>query len=286
MKKIILFFLIFSPILLTAQRSDKKLEAQVKAALTGFNGDIGVYIKNLRTGRTVEINADSIFPTASVVKVPIMVGIADKLATQQLKYDQALTYRDSLLYAGEDILGSFKDGEKIALNKVIMLMLTTSDNTASLWLQTLAGTGTRINELMNGFGLKHTKVNSRTTGRETNRSTYGWGQTTPGEMAGLFEMIYQKQVISAAASEQMMRLLSRNFWDDVGLSQVPPTVAVFSKNGAVDASRSEVMLVNDCRNPYLLAVFTKNNKDMSWVPGNEAWVLIKKISKIAWDHYK
>jgi beta-lactamase class A len=35
-----------------------------------------------------------------------------------------------------------------------MLMLTMSDNTASLWLQTLAGTGTRINELMDSLGLQ------------------------------------------------------------------------------------------------------------------------------------
>ncbi len=275
-----------SPLLMAAQRTDKKLEANIKAAITGFNGDIGIYIKDLRTGKTVAINADSIFPTASIVKVPIMVGIIDKMELQQLKYDQLLTYRDSLLYAGEDILGSFKDSEKITLKKVMMLMLTTSDNTASLWLQSLAGTGTRINELMDSLGLKNTRVNSRTPGRETNRTSYGWGQTTPREMASLFEMIYKKKVISAESSERMLRLLGRNFWDDVSLSKVPPTVAVFSKNGAVDASRSEVMLVNGCDRPYLLAVFTKNNKDKSWASGNEAWVLTRKISQMTWEHFK
>jgi beta-lactamase class A len=57
------------------------------------------------------------------------------------------------LYAGEDILGSFKDGEKIALSKVAMLMITTSDNTASLWCQAMA-TGTAINEWLAANGLK------------------------------------------------------------------------------------------------------------------------------------
>ena len=49
---------------------------------------------------------------------PIMVGIMDKIEKGELKYDQSLTYKDSLLYAGEDILGSFKNDEKIALKKV------------------------------------------------------------------------------------------------------------------------------------------------------------------------
>jgi beta-lactamase class A len=61
------------------------------------------------------------------------------------------------LYAGVDILGSLKNNEKIELSKVMMLMLTMSDNTASLWLQSLAGTGTRINELMDSLGLQRHK---------------------------------------------------------------------------------------------------------------------------------
>ena len=74
--------------------------------------------------------------------------IFDKIEKGELAYKTQLTYKDSLLYAGEDILGSFKEGEKIWLAKVLMLMITTSDNTASLWSQSLAGTGTAINLLL------------------------------------------------------------------------------------------------------------------------------------------
>ena len=44
--------------------------------------------------------------------------------------------------------------KKYRLSKVLMLMITTSDNTASLWSQSLAGTGTAINTLMEKNGLK------------------------------------------------------------------------------------------------------------------------------------
>ena len=57
-------------------------------------------------------------------------------------------------------------------------MLTTSDNTASLWLQSLAGTGTRINKIFDSLGLVYARVNSGTPGREENRKLYGWAQTT------------------------------------------------------------------------------------------------------------
>lgn len=288
MKSLLLLWLLTTAgIAAAAQTQDKKLQAKIEQAIGGYNGDIGVYIKNLRTGKTVSINADTIFPTASIVKVPIMTGIVYKLYTHELGYDSLFTYKDSLLYEGEDILGSFKSGEKIALKKLLMLMLTTSDNTASLWLQSIAGGGARINQLLDSLGFRATRVNSRTPGREADRARYQWGQTTPREMGTLFEKIYNKEVYSAEACERMMRILGRNFWDeDEGISQIPPTIEVFSKNGCVNASRSEAMIVNAPHNPYVFCIFTKNNKDTSWTHDNEGWAMSRKLSQILWAYFK
>ena len=274
-------------IVLFAQKFDKKLQAKVEEAIQGFNGDIGVYIKNLRTGKTVAINADTIFPTASIVKVPILIGIVDKIQRGELAYDSALVYKDSLLYEGVDILGSFKNDEKILLKKVMMLMLTTSDNTASLWLQSLAGKGTRINEILDSLGLVSTRINSRTPGREGNRTQYGWGQTTPKEMGTIFEKIYRNEIFSPVACDRMMRSLGRNYWDvNEAISQIPPYIEVFSKNGCVNASRSEVLLVNAPNNPYIFCVFTKNNRDTQWIHANEAWTIARKISLMLWRYFE
>ena len=151
----------------------------------------------------------------------------------------------------------------------------------------LAGTGTRINAILDSMGFKNTRVNSRTAGRENNRTNYGWGQTTPREMGTLFEMIYRNKLFSAAACERMMRCLGRNFWDEnEAISQIPPYIEVFSKNGCVDAVRSEVLLVNAPHNPYIFCIFTKNNKDTSWTHDNEAWSLARKISKQLWDYFE
>jgi beta-lactamase class A len=279
-------FFFFAPIFVMAQKTDKKLQAKLEEAIKGYNGDIGIYVKSLKTGKIVMINADTVFPTASIVKVPILLGVMDKISLGELKYDSSIVYKDSLLYEGSDILGSFKSNEKIALKKVIMLMLTTSDNTASLWLQSLAGKGTRINELLDGLGLKNTRVNSRTPGRENNRTQYGWGQTTPLEMGTLFEKIYRKEIISPAASERMMRCLGRNYWDEnEAISVIPPTIEVFSKNGCVNASRSEVLLVNAPGNPYIFCIFTKNNKDTRWTSENEGWMMARKLSALLWDYF-
>lgn len=269
-----------------SQKVDKKLTKEIATLLDGFKGNVGVFVHDLNSNKTIAINADSIFPTASMVKVPILVGIMDKINKGDLSYHQTLTYKDSLLYAGSDILGSFKTNEPIELSKVLLLMLSTSDNTASLWLQSLAGGGTRINQIMDSLGFSITRVNSRTPGRDADRTAFGWGQTSPKEMATLMEKIVNHQIISDSISEKMLRLLGRNYWDEEAISQIPADVFVASKNGAVNASRSEVVFVNGKRAKYIFCICTKNNTDQSWNATNEAWVLTRKISALLWQKYK
>ncbi|HEY0059641.1 MAG TPA: serine hydrolase [Flavisolibacter sp.] len=270
---------------INAQKRDRVLESNIEKLLAGFNGTVGVYVKNLKNGKTAAIYSDTIFPTASMVKIPILIGIMDKMERGQLTYHQSLTYRDSLLYEGVDILGSFRDSERIELSKVLMLMLSMSDNTASLWLQSLAGKGTRINEILDSSGFKHTRVNSRTPGREKDRTQYGWGQTTPYEMATMMEAIVSRKLISGERSNQMLRLLGRNYWDEEAIASIPADVFIASKGGAVDASRSEVLFVNGRGARYIFCICTKNNKDQSWEASNEAWVLTRKLSQLLWDHF-
>lgn len=262
------------------------LQSHVEKLVKSFNGDVGVYVRHLQSGESASLHANNLFPTASLIKVPILLKIFDLIDQKELDYEQKLVYRDSLLYAGEDILGSFKDGEEIALSKVIMLMITTSDNTASLWLQHLAGTGTAINAWLQEHGFVHTRVNSRTEGRRSDWEKYGWGQTTPREMAELLVMIREGKAVSQEASDEMYRVLTRIYWNDEALSQIPPYVQAASKQGAVNQSRSEVVLVNAPTGDYVFTVITKNQDDQSWEAGNEGFVLLRDVSKLLWQYFE
>ncbi len=265
---------------------DRRLQAHIEGLVKGFPGEVGIYVKDLRRATIASVRADELFPTASIVKVPIVIGILDKLEKHELEYHQKLTYTEDLLYEGEDILGSFKGKEKIELSKLIMLMLTTSDNTASLWLQALAGGGTRINRILADLGYSATRVNSRTDGRKDAQATYGWGQTSPREIADIMERIATGRLLSPASSERMLRCLGRNYWDEEAISQIPPDVFVASKNGAVNQSRSEVLFVKAPNNPYVFSIITRNQKDQSWGNANEGWVLARTLSRDLWKHFE
>ncbi|WDF79875.1 class A beta-lactamase-related serine hydrolase [Mucilaginibacter sp. KACC 22773] len=269
----------------TFAQTDKKLTVQLQDAVKGFHGQAGIYVQNLKTGKTAAINADTLFPTASMIKVSIQCGLMDKIEKGELHYNQKLVYRDSLLYAGEDLLGSFKDKDTVQLSKVAMLMITMSDNTASLWLQKLVG-GNYINNWLQQNGFKVMRVNSRVAGREAIRKIYGWGVSTPYEMCRLFTMIRKGEAVSPAASERMYRNMGRIYWDEHALAQIPPYVHTISKQGAVDESRSETVLVNAPHGDYVFSIITNHNTDQSWGTSNEAGLLIKKISALLWHYFE
>lgn len=281
--KLLTLFLLGSSIAFA--QADRKLTQQLNDAVKGFHGQVGIYVQNLKTGKVAAINADTLFPTASMIKVSIQCGLMDKIEKGELQYNQKLVYRDSLLYRGEDILGSFKDKDTIQLSKVALLMITMSDNTASTWLQKLVG-GEYINNWLQQNGFKVMRVNSRVPGREAIRSIYGWGVSTPFEMCRLFTMIRQGKAVSAAASERMSRNMARIYWDEKALSQIPPYVQTISKQGAVDAAKSETVLVSAPHGDYVFSIMTNHNTDQRWVPDNEASVLIKKVSALLWHYFE
>jgi beta-lactamase class A len=289
-KTSLLLFLIISGLTLTQcqtyDRSDFPVE-DIQRLTENFNGDVGIFLMDLESGTTFEMNADTLFPTASTVKIPIMIGIFDKIEKGELMYDQMLTYdgeHDDTW--GNDLINQLKPDAEVELSKLVHLMMSTSNNTASLWNQYLAGSGTEINSLMDSLGYESTRVNSRTDGRQEDWEAYGWGQTTPRELAQMMGQIYRGEMISQAASEQMYRIMTRNYWDGEALSQIPPYVQVASKNGAVSESKSEVLLVNGRSGDYLFAVMTKNQVDAGYEDDNEGFQLLRDISKIVYHYFE
>jgi beta-lactamase class A len=84
----------------------------------------------------------------------------------------------------------------------------------------------------------------------------------------------------------MYRNMIRIYWDDKALSEIPPYVQAISKQGAVNESKSETVLVNAPHGDYVFSVITNHNTDQRWVPDNEASLLIKKVSALLWHYFE
>ena len=269
------------------EHHDPRLQRELDAAVAGFHGQVGVYVRHLRTGAVAALSPDDTFPTASMIKVPIMIGVFAGMERGAFAFnDTAPEPRELAKYPEDDILAGLSDTARITVGRLLTLSLTYSDNSASLWLQKLAGTGTAINEWLRQHDFAVTRVNARTPGREADYERWGWGQTTPREMGRLLTLIRQGGAVSPAASQEMYRHLTRSYWTGEALSQLPPTVQAASKQGAVDQSRSEVVLVNAPSGDYVFCVITKDQQDERWTPDNEGYALLRRVSALLWRYFE
>ena len=99
------------------------------------------------------------------------------------------------------------------------------------------------------------------------------------------EMIGDGRAGTPAACDEMHRILNHQYFDDLIPGQIPPRVAIASKSGAIDASRSDVALVHSPSGDYVLAVYTKEAVDQQWTRQNEGEQAIRAISRAVWKHY-
>lgn len=275
------------PALSGQEGPDPVLQAKLEERVRDFRGEVGIYVRHLASGALASLNADGLFPTASMVKLPILITLYDQVDRGLLDLEDRFAYHDSLFYGDEeddDIVNKMRPGETVTLSKLAFFMISISDNTASLWIQGLVG-GASVNAWLKDHGFEATRVNSRVEGRQEDRERFGWGQTTPREMAELLVMVREGRAVSAEASADMYRTLTDVYWDDEALSAIPPTVQVASKQGAVSASRSEVLLVNAPGGDYVVCVVTRDQEDRSWDADNEGYVLLRDVSRIVWEHF-
>lgn len=252
-----------------------------------FNGDVGIHAKHFESGIEIEINAGELFPTASMIKVPVMVKIFQDIEDGKYGYQEKFSYDPVHSYQyTDDLINQMAPGSEVALSRLLYLMISVSDNTASIWSQDIAGGGREINAWFDDHGFEDIRVNSRTIGREDAFSEFGWGQTSPKEMSELMAGIHRGEVVSSAASEKMYRIMSGSLWNGEALSQIPPYVNHASKQGAVRQSRSETAIVNAPSGDYVFTVITKNQEDERYDFDNEGYVLIREVSSLLWNHFE
>lgn len=266
---------------------DESFTDSLEQLLENLDGQAGLYLYHLDQDKSYSYNADTVFTSASLVKLPILIGIYDKIEADILDRSEEFPFKEEYKPASyPHLVGSLKPESEVPLSELTMMMISFSDNTASLWLQALAGGGENINRIMEDLGMNHTYVNSRTEGREEAFDQYGWGQTTPREMTRLMKKIYRRELISPDASESMYRVLSRSYYESEALSQIPAEFNVASKQGAVSHSRSETVIVNSPSGNYAFTIITQNQSDTSWEVDNDGYELIRNITRKLYEEFE
>ncbi len=242
-------------------------------------GVVGYTVHDLDGGARLERRGNETFPTASLIKVPILVTLYDQVGKGRISLDDRIIVTKIDKVPGSGILQSMHDGVEITVGDAAWLMTALSDNTATNIL--LDKVPMRVVwDKMESLGLQNTKVHSRTFQRYTSvamdsSAKYGLGVTTPNEMARLFALLADGQAVSPGADSLALAMLADNT-DQHLLQRSVSGVYAARKTGATDQVRTECTL---WRLParVVACVLTKENQDTRWIVDNEAQVTMARM---------
>jgi beta-lactamase class A len=266
----------------THGRADTLALRRVLDSLAGAHrGVVGYSVRNLDTGERLERRGDETFPTASLIKVAILVALYDLVEKQEIALDDAIRVLAIDKVGGSGQLQFMHDGIEITVGDAAWLMTTLSDNTATnLLLDKVAIR--RVWQKMEALGLMNTKVHSKTFQRFTSvamdsSAKYGLGVTTPNEMGTLFALLAEGKAVSAAADSAMLAILARNE-DGTKLVRFAPGVRVAHKTGDVDQARSDCGLFY-LQSRVVVCVLTKENEDRRYGIENGAHLMMARVGE-------
>ncbi len=264
------------------------LRAAMQREIQPHRGVVGYTVRDLDAGWQIAERGDEKFPTASLIKVPILVTVFDLVEQGRLSLDDKLTVLPIDVVPGAGILQHLHAGITITVRDAAWLMTTISDNTATnLLLDRIIIR--RVWDKMDSLALPATRVHSKSFLRSSSVAMdssvkYGLGVTTPNEMAQLFALLANGRAVSPAADSVMRDMLAAN--EDAQLLQRRVSgVRAPHKTGATDAVRTECTLWY-LRSRVVACVMTRDNADTRWVLDSEPQLLMARLGELIVSAFK
>ena len=299
MARLVLTVGLFSLCALRALCGEPSLSGRIDPIARAHKGKIAVAVKHLGTGEEYYLDADTPMPTASLIKLAVMVEAYAQAEEGKVSLDKVLTLKAEDKVPGSGVLtDSFTPGATFALRDAVRLMVTVSDNTATNLV--LGEIGLRpVGSRMAGLGLPETRIYAQVFKRKTTSidlarsEKFGLGSTTARETVRLLELLHQGKVVTPKACEDMLGVLRKNQHRDMIVRFLPEDVAVAHKTGSVSDVRTDagIISVPDPKDKkakpaaVALCVLTDGNTDRRWVLENAAEVTIAKIAREVYDHF-
>jgi beta-lactamase class A len=186
---------------------------KISDRISSLNGAIGIYYMDIDTKRSCFAGNTDIFPSMGISKFLLLIEIFRRIEEGSLRMEDRYHWQSHSQFAvpEEDyeqtvgVLAFLHDGIELTIRDLVMLMIVVSDNTAFNILLGMTGPD-RVNRTLETLGMKHTHVN-KFIYDENGYPLEEDNHHSVREMGELFFKLYKRQLLSAGASEEMIRLL-------------------------------------------------------------------------------
>jgi beta-lactamase class A len=276
MQKKILSLVFFASICIGCYSQQKislqQLKGKIDSILHLQKGDFAVAFKNLSNKEEIFINENELFHAASTMKTPVLVEIYNQVASGKFSLSDSIVLRNQFKSIADTSTFSLSPDddsefdlykhldEKRTISNLVYLMITVSSNFATNLLVDLVG-AKNVMQTMHQIGANDIRV---LRGVEDNKA-YKKGMNnmvTAHDLLLIFEKMAEKKLVSASASEAMIKILMDQHFNEIIPAQLPSNVKVAHKTGWFKSVNhdSGIVFLPDGRK-YVLVLLSKNAED-------------------------
>jgi beta-lactamase class A len=274
----------------SGQNPPSPLEERLAPLAKAHKGKVAIGVKHLATNTVYFLNGDEPMPTASLIKLPVMVEVYQQAAEGKVKLTDPVTLRAGDKVPGSGILTEhFSDGATFPLRDAVRLMIVYSDNTATNLVLDRIGIGATAKR-MQEWGFPHTRIHSKVFRRDTSvfperSKQFGLGSTTAREMVALLEKLHEGKLVSPEACKEMLGHLKKCEDKEKFPRLLPTELVIAHKTGSVSDARTDAGLLYLQSGPVALCVLTAGNEDKSWRADNAGNLLCARVAKVVFDFF-
>lgn len=263
----------------------------------GFTGRLAVSAVDLSTGERIEWQPDLLMPTASVIKVSVLIALLRAVEAGAVDLSDRIPLQDSERIGGSGVLKLFDGGLQPTVRDVATLMIAVSDNTATNMVLDIIGGAESVNLAMAELGLDsirlHNAVDFEVIGDDVRRL----GEATVRDLCELVRLIATREAFGTAVSataeeimatqqylDQAMRYtLANPYARELGL--VAP-LSVASKTGFFTGTRVDAGIFRfGTGGGFVYAVANHEASDLSFLPEAEGAVFNGLVGRALVEHW-
>ena len=220
-----------------------------------------VFVWDYSTGKAVEINADEVFPSASIIKIPIAFELMRKIDDSS-KTKEPITLQDKRMYTDEfKTLGSGKlqytqSDVNYSLNHLADIMISESDNSATNMILYEIGGVDGFNRAMRNLGLKTTSMGEWLPDMD------GTNKITAREISTILYNIDNPLYINPKYKNSLKEYLGNTKNIHLLKEKLPPNAMILHKTGNIGEMLGDSGIVyTSSGKKYLVTILVKRPKN-------------------------
>ena len=253
-----------------AEEPDLALQRDLASYVATLGGTYGVAAYDFTTGRTVRINDDRLFPSASLYKLIVLHQVHDEVARGRLRLDDLVPITRSNLQSDES--SDLKLGDRPTVAEAVHLMITISSNTAAHALLERLGRD-EFNRTAAKLGLADTWMPVGNAGAQLTGWRRYMASTSPRDMLKFFQLLATRQLVDPRASDAMLAVLFDQRVNDRIPAGLPSSAWAAHKTGELNGVRNDAGFVLTGDRAYAVVVLSQNADE------DEATAAIAEIAR-------